>query len=397
MLAAALVIVGISSSVAQMGLASSIVYHRGGLFQHPYQRTFWISITCVTLASVPFSWIGSIFLFNARLIDHWQLITALAAFTAVFSTVTNLSQIAHDLKVFNLLRNAVVFTMLAGLLILMAMHPTDTPYSWVLGLQLGSTIFMTCASVAWLLPKLILSVHDAAPRNSVSRLTLLHYAIHQHVTVLIGVFLSNVDKIFIMQVGNPAEVGFYALAYALSRQISMVQDSISISLYSKYAGQEGSILSEMVLRCFRSTFLPMLSLALIASALAPWAIPAVFGPAFDASVLPFTLLAIESVVGAGSWTLAQRFNAGGRPGLVAIRQALSVLPVLIGFFFVPERNVSVFLAGLMLLGSLTRLLVTMLIYPMVLREPFPCLIPARQDIKLAITTMQRRLNAFSSK
>jgi O-antigen/teichoic acid export membrane protein len=121
--------------------------------------------------------------------------------------------------------------------------------------------------------------------------------------------------------------------------------------------------------------------ATLVAALAPLLIPLLFGRAFTSMTLPFVLLCFEAVLGAASWTLAQRFNAGGRPGLILLRQGLVVLPLLAALPYLPAHDTAVYLAALMLIAALLRLLITLAMTPLILKEPLPAILPRWQEFK----------------
>jgi hypothetical protein len=105
------------------------------------------------------------------------------------------------------------------------------------------------------------------------------------------------------------------------------------------------------------------------------------------------------ISGAG-WTLAQRFNAAGRPGLVLVRQLISIVPVVALLPFLPSENIAVYLALLMLLGASLRMAITLVIYPYVLREPIPRLFPSADEVRkviaMARAQWQRRMHKGES-
>jgi antigen flippase len=124
--------------------------------------------------------------------------------------------------------------------------------------------------------------------------------------------------------------------------------------------------------------------------LSPLLIPLVYGKAFASMAIPFAILLFECVIAGASWTLAQRFNAGGRPGLVFFRQFISVIPVFAALPFLPHENIHIYLSGLMLIGAILRLVVTLGIYPFVLAEPMPRMLPYRADITSALKLLSRK-------
>jgi O-antigen/teichoic acid export membrane protein len=202
--------------------------------------------------------------------------------------------------------------------------------------------------------------------------------------------LVNFDKIALLNIGTIIEYGFYALAFTTSRLIGAVQEAVSTALYSKFAGKDIDALSHHVRVAFRLTFMPMLLLAALGAALSPWLIVWVYGVSFASTIIPFAVLLFECVISGASWTLAQRFNAGGQPGLVFVRQCISVLPVFAALPFLPEHNIHIWLSLLMLLGAILRLAVTLGIYPYVLKEPMPALFPTRTDCRKVLDMLARR-------
>ena len=133
---------------------------------------------------------------------------------------------------------------------------------------------------------------------------------------------------------------------------------------------------------FRVTFMPLMAMAAVGAALAPWALTLVYGKAFADMTVPFAILLFECVIGGASWTLAQRFNAAGQPGLVLARQFISIVPVLIAIPFLPHENTYVYLALLMLCGACLRLVMTIVLSVTKLKEPMPDFLPTKEDLQL---------------
>jgi O-antigen/teichoic acid export membrane protein len=212
--------------------------------------------------------------------------------------------------------------------------------------------------------------------------------------VALGLLLVNFDKIALLNIGTIVEYGFYALAFTTSRLIGAVQEAVSTALYSKFAGKDIAVLSHHVRVSFRLTFIPMLMLATLGAILSPWLIVWVYGPSFEATVIPFAVLLFECVISGASWTLSQRFNAGGQPGLVFVRQCISVLPIFAALPFLPEHNIHVWLSLLMLLGAILRLVVTLGIYPYVLKEPMPAIFPTRSDCRKVLDLLAKGKSAL---
>jgi antigen flippase len=66
------------------------------------------------------------------------------------------------------------------------------------------------------------------------------------------------------------------------------------------------------------------------------------------------------------------------------------LPVFIALPFLPKENIHVYLSLLMLAGGILRLSVTLIIYPTVLKERVPDLLPTAADCKAVFNFLARR-------
>ncbi len=172
--------------------------------------------------------------------------------------------------------------------------------------------------------------------------------------------------------GTIEQYGYYTVVFMTSKLIGSVQDAISTTLFARFADKNIEELGDKVRTAFRMSFLPMLALG---AALLPWIIDWAYGKSFVA------ILLFECVIGGASWTLAQQFNAAGRPGLVLLRQFVSVVPVFAVIPFLPHENTYVYLAGLLLGAVVLRLAVTMGIYLVSLKEPLPQLLPTARDYR----------------
>lgn len=221
--------------------------------------------------------------------------------------------------------------------------------------------------------------HLPTPGHSGLR-DIFNYAWKYQGTALLGLILLNIDKIFLLSKGNAKDFGLYTLAFTTTRVIASVQDSASLSIFSRFAGKQDGELSEAVKKSFRLSFLPMLMATTLISLAAPLFIPRIFGPDFNGMITPFIILSFEAVIGAGSWTLAQRFNAGGRPGLVLLRQGFVTIPLLATLPALPTQDMPIYLAALLLCAAILRLALTIALYPLALGEKLPKFLPSLSEI-----------------
>lgn len=384
LLSAALMIGTLAAGIAQLGLATSYVYHAGAARRFPYQRLLIASVLVVGLVAGAVGWAGSHLRTDPQLHQALPWIIALAAFMGTQNYFFLLAQIKADLKFFNAMRSSLVLGNLLLLLPLMFMYHT-VQFMQLLYCQLAVVVGLTIAGAWWAVRQRVWHVapaKDGVPAEPVAPRQVVRYGLHQHGTVLLSLLLLNFDKVILLNRGEIEQYGYYALAFTTSRLIGAVQEAVAVALYARFAGRDLALLGDKVRTAFRLTFVPLLAMATLGAVLSPWLIPLVYGPKFAAMALPFAILLFECVCGGASWTLAQRFTAGGRPGLVLVRQLISVVPVFVALPFLPIENAYVYLALLMLLGAVLRLTVTLCMYPITLKEKMPALLPTRADLAM---------------
>lgn len=369
LMSAGLLVAGLSSGVAQFGIAGSLVYHRGAGARFVYRRMMLIAASVVAIVTVPLAYLGLRLLYPSHLEQHVGLIVGLSVATAVFLFSLTLTQANHDLRAFNVAR--VVPPLICALFLCTALvADVAIRYVHVLAVVLFATAAVGVVCTVLLYQQFGRDALSEPPAwRHFSRV--LGYAWKHHGVALAGLVLVNIDKIYLLALGDAASFGIYTLAFAVTRPLGAVQEAAATATFARYAGRPKSELSEAVALSYRASFLPMLVVAALVALFAPLLVPFLFGPRFEPMVIPFVLLAFEAVIGGASWTLAQRFNADGRPGIVLIRQLFVAVPVLALLPFLPRENTGSYLAGLLLLGAACRLGVTLAMFPLVLKQRVP--------------------------
>jgi enterobacterial common antigen flippase len=388
LLSAALMIATLAGNIALFGLANSFIYFKGTGRPFNYRAFMTASMLFIAIFSVILSYFGLQLSSEVQLHQQLLLILVLTSITAIQGYFYALSQLHSKLRFFNLMRFMLVVGNLSLLLLLLVLYE-DVDFRKILITQTIVSGLLVITGMVWAKKHRVWEGADAA-KSPVSWKRMLAYGATHHGTVVLGLLLVNFDKITLLNIGTIIEYGFYALAFTTSRLIGALQEAVSTALYSRFAGKDVDELSYHVRVAFRLTFLPMLSLAALGALLSPWLIVWVYGESFAPTVIPFAVLLFECVIAGASWTLAQRFNAGGRPGLVFVRQFISVLPIFMALPFLPTENIHVYLSLLMLLGAMLRLTVTMAIYPMVLKESIPEVLPTIDDGKAVFQFLTKR-------
>lgn len=388
LLSGALMIATLAANLSLVGLANSFIYHKGAGRPFNYKWFMVASLLFVAAFSVVLGYLGMQITGEKRLHDQLVLILCVTSVTAAQGYFYALSQLHDGLRFFNLMRFLLVIGNLILLLILLLVYDV-IDFKYILVTQMLVSAGLTLLGIAWARKNKVWDsvVTDAQPATWKD---MLGYGISHHGTVVLGLLLVNFDKITLLHIGTIIEYGFYALAFTTSRLIGAVQEAVSTALYSRFAGKDINELSHNVRVAFRLTFAPMLAMAAIGAMLSPWLIVWVYGESFASTTIPFAVLLFECVISGASWTLAQRFNAGGRPGLVFVRQFISVLPVFMALPFLPEQNIHVYLSVLMLLGAILRLSVTLGIYPLVLKERVPDILPTAADCRAVLNFFAKR-------
>jgi O-antigen/teichoic acid export membrane protein len=392
LLSGSLLIIGLSTALGRWDLAYSYIYFRGtGLYFH--QRRFvYLSALVIGVGTLLLAAVGVRINDNAILHQHIALITAFAVVTGLQNYLFNLSQLETSLAFLNLTRICGAIFNLAALGVLYWLcRPVQ--FEYILIGQMVCALVLIAMCLQWC--RLYLFSARPAPDELASlprarTSDMVKYALNQHGTGLVALAMTYFDKVYLLKVGTIEEFGYYTLAFTTSRLIGAIHEAMNTALYSRYAGKEEGELNSSINTAFRFTLVPMLVLAGIGSVLAPWLIRLAYGPKFDSVTPSFIILMFECVLSGAAWTLAQRFNAGGKPGLILRRHVLSLIPLVLMLPFLPKENISVYLALLMLLGAVLRMIITLAMYPYVLKQPVPRLVPTMAEIRKLVGMIKAR-------
>jgi O-antigen/teichoic acid export membrane protein len=192
---------------------------------------------------------------------------------------------------------------------------------------------------------------------------------------------TNSDRLVLIPLLSPTELGFYAVAFSFSRVIQLVQPAIASVVFSHMAGRnetDGKRLHDHALRC--------LLVGMLVGVAALWAVGQpllvfTYGAPFAAANPIFRLLLLEACLGALSQVTIQLFLSRDRPGVASTIQVI-VLCVSLGalLVLVPRYGATGAAAALLLAGALRWLLLLGSIKG-VLKLSLPRLYPGRDDVR----------------
>lgn len=212
---------------------------------------------------------------------------------------------------------------------------------------------------------------------------------------LLGTLYTQFDKIIILALLTPRDFGLYSVVFALSRIYNAVQTAISNVVFPKVTGLPQEEIIRTVGRTFRISLIVMMIIVLPTMFIGNFLMGILFGPEFLEASVAFYILAVECIVGGGSWILASAFNALGRPGLVMVRQ-LVALSVTIALFFVltPLWGLNGIAISL-LLGSIVRMIVTVAAMKIVFKVKFGAMFYDREDLSFLYERLNKKKKSYS--
>ena len=373
-------IVTLLSSFSQFGLGQSYIYCKRKLYFDTGLNIFiFTSVLLITAFSSTLFYFTSA---NLGLYESSYAIFSLLLLTTVLTFFTDITRLEPSLITYNI-KQLVYAVVTPILLILVLFSDVKLTTEKAVNVALVSSIFSLLVVFSYVIKKEILNY----PINfNINWQFMISYGLKNYGTSLLGIFVANFDKVFLLIKGGSIDFGIYIVAFNTSRLIGIIPQTLSNVIFGKYAGANEEGLAKTTSRVFSLIFLPMLLLGIFAAIVGEFFIPIIFGEQYVSSILPFQILIFECIISGMGWILAQRFTAAGKPGLILIRQLFSILPFLLLFVYLPPFEISVILACSMLLASSLRLVITLFIYPKVFNEARPSFIADKKDYSFIYKT-----------
>lgn len=140
---------------------------------------------------------------------------------------------------------------------------------------------------------------------------------------LLASLTSYLDRLLLVGLIAPEELGFYAVAYALSRLVEIVQTAVASIGFAAMAGRDPAATKAVHDRVFRFVLLAVALMIAAGFALGGPAIRLVYGPAFAPAAPLFHVLVVEAALGCLGQVVAQLYFGLNRPGQASAIQAVS--------------------------------------------------------------------------
>ncbi|NMI04431.1 oligosaccharide flippase family protein [Paenibacillus sp. SZ31] len=349
-----------------------------------FQVPVCIIIGIVAWFGLPF-WLSS-FPPEVVQISRWYTIATVPVLI-VINLISALSQSREKFAVYNGIRLMIPLFNVGGLFVLWGLG--------MLSIQLAAAIyFVTSFSVvAWAIyanrNELRLRwFKDRVDQSSAKKL--FGYGSKVYGVELLGTLYTQFDKIIILALLTPRDFGLYSVVFALSRIYNAVQTAISNVVFPKVTGLPQEQIIRTVGRAFRISLMVMMIIVIPTMFVGNYLMGLLFGSEFLEASVAFYILAVECIIGGGSWILASAFNALGRPGLVMIRQLIALsVTVALFFVFTPLWGLNG-IAIALLIGSIVRMVVTVAAMKIVFKVKFAAMFYDKQDLPFLYERLNKK-------
>jgi O-antigen/teichoic acid export membrane protein len=228
-------------------------------------------------------------------------------------------------------------------------------------------------------------------RRAQSMRAFVSYGAHAYGVDAIAVLINQIDKLWVMKALSVRDLGLYAVAFGLSRVLVLFQNSVASVLFPATAGKDPRVVFAAVGQaCRMSLVLALLAglpLLLTGDLILRW----LFGAEFEAAALALRLLTLDIVIAGTVWLLSQAYYAVGRPRLVVANHSIGLIALVALLFYLVPLHGMPGAAGAVLGASVLRLLVTLAIFPLVLHERVPRLLPTAADLNLAYRRLKEAM------
>lgn len=361
-----------------LGLPTALLYN---LKRYPKERSRLFSVALVlgTLMGLLAALVGLVVIplwldnYSPEVVRFAQWLMPLSPVLLLVLIFTYALQAGEDFGRYNLVRYLHPSMTLVALALLAA-SDNLTPFTATLSYVLPPVpIFLWLLVYLWRLYGPVWKDLGAAYRRITS------YGLRSYGVELLGPTTSQLDRVLVVGLLDPALTGLYVVALSLSRMLNAFQTAVVAVLFPRATGRSVEEVVEVSGRAARvSTVATTVSAAALAL-LGPWVLGVVYGQEFIDAVPVFRIMLLEVVLGGTAWVLAQTYMVLDRPGVVSTMQAVGVgLSVVLMLILVPRYGLEG--AGVALfVATGVRLVFVIASFPLILKMRTPSLLPRLDD------------------
>jgi enterobacterial common antigen flippase len=310
------------SMLALAGLSNAIVYY---LRKKPSQaRWFAGSAIIIGAGSATFMMVVGILIVPFAMSNYGPATTHFTMWCLATVYINTLQVVAKQIfvglgkySVFNISNLLPQLLFLAGLILMISLSKIDSTTA-VLSLLGGGFIAFLA-----IVPTLISSARPTFKRIDKHVKRILRYSYRAAATDVVGTLTGFIDRLTLVALVSPTQLGFYVVAYSFSRTVALVQPAINSVLLSSMADGDKVRAKTLHDHAFRLSLYGLLLAFIVLVSVDRYLLEHVYGAEFGPAVWLFRILTLEAIVTVLAQVAAQLFLALNRPGFVSFAQIAS--------------------------------------------------------------------------
>jgi O-antigen/teichoic acid export membrane protein len=363
------------------GVPASSIYvikYRGQMDATIYASIFLLILVCALLGSIVGVIVSPYLLLDysdgVRRGAQWIMLLVLPAM--VFHTGLFVLRGREDFFVFNLARTLYPVLTLLSLIFFLAIGHL-TPFTAAMSYPASAVLLGPLIAC-----KIVSSIKPVFSQFCSNARQLLSYGLRVHGKDSVRTVANALDAMFVITMLPLASVGFYVVARSMGQALQQVGFSISMVLLPKITNVSESFAVDIATAAARFSLLGSAVLGGVLVLFAPLLLRVLYGESFLEAVDIFRILAVAVLLRITSEMLMQAFLALGRPGVVSILEAvtlvikMALLIVLITHFGANGAAIAT------LVSEATLFLCLYFCFPTILKGKSPNLIITRADFLL---------------
>jgi O-antigen/teichoic acid export membrane protein len=201
-------------------------------------------------------------------------------------------------------------------------------------------------------------------------------------------FGMHLDRLVLIPLLAPAQLGLYAVAFSFSRTLQLAQPAVMTVLLSRLAGREAGETKPLHDHAVRFLLAGMAGGCAVLWLVGEWLLRFAFGDEFAAANLIFRVLAVEAALSVLSQVTIQLFLAHDRPGVVSTLQVGTLGVSAVGLLLLVPPLGALGAAIALLIAGAARWAALLLAMRRVLRLPLPRLLLNRADLRYLTGTLR---------